>query len=361
MIRYAELTPERIEKLKNVITNPKNNESRVHIVSSHWDPDSIACIVIMRSILKPLGFKDIELYLPGAPDNFVQNTAIVNQFALSGVISPLTKDFPSAIAPEDLIIFVDTPSMNDARFPIPSMPRPHIVIDHHARPASMVEQGDSEWYWYESCGSCASMVVALFIELGTDAHIDEKERRKISTLAVIGIVSDSKKLTSRHTKPVDYAMAAFMSEYSDQEKIHQISSSRYTESFLDVMGIPRDRWRIVGSVMLFRAGGADAGRRAEDNMLKATELLMNLREVETLYVWMLVGDKVLIKARNFKKDLDLDAELKRIFGPNNGGAKDKSLGAATMDIGALAGVPRENRDMLLTLCDILIQTKIFGN
>jgi nanoRNase/pAp phosphatase (c-di-AMP/oligoRNAs hydrolase) len=317
--------------------------------------------MMMRAILKPFGFREVELSLPGAPDNFVQNTAIVNQFALAEAISVLNKDFDSFVGSDDLLVFVDTPSVNDARFPIPVMPRPHIVIDHHARPSTMIEQNDREWYWYEGCGACASMVTALFIELDTINNIDAKELRRVATLAVIGVVSDSKKLTSRHTRPVDYEMAAFLSPYADQDKIHQISSSRYTESFLDVLGIQRERWRIEGHTMLFRVGGPDSQRRTEDNMLKATELLMNLRGIETLYVWMLVGDRILIKARNFNKGLDLDVELKRIFGQNNGGAKDKSLGAASMDIGALANVPKEKRDVLLGLCDSLMQAKIFGN
>ncbi|HBM45497.1 MAG: TrkA-N domain protein [Parcubacteria group bacterium GW2011_GWF2_38_76] len=360
MSEFLVLIKETIEKLLVILKDPKKIACRVRIITSHWDPDSIACVVLMQSLLRFFGFKSVEVYIPGKPDNFVQNAEIVNHFGLRNVISQLKEDFTNNLLSDDLLIFVDTPNPNDSRFPNSSMIRPHIVIDHHARPGEMVERNENEWYLYYSCGACVSILTALMIELDVFKSMNDRELRNIATLATLGILADTRKLTTRHTKPIDCEMLAFLSKYSDQETIEQISSSNYSEAFLDALGIQRNRWERKGNILLFRAESSDSIQGAEDNMIRITELLMGLREVKTLYVWALQGDKIFIKARNSDKSIDLNSELKRIFGDKNGGAKDKSSGGALLDVGILSEISEENRDNLLLLCKAYMHKKIFG-
>lgn len=359
MEEFQGLSEEKKIKLLKILKKPELASHRAHVVSSHYDPDSIACIMMMKVFLESF-VKCAEIYLPGRPDNFVQNAEIVNQFGLGDLISQINEDFIKKIQPGDLIVFVDTPAFNDSRFGKVAMPRPHIVIDHHTRPAEMLEQGEEEWYWYDSCGACVSMIAKLLLDLDVFKNIEEKNLRKIATLGVLGILGDAKKLTSRYTKTLDYEMSAFLRKYADQEKIYQVSFSEYKETFLDSLGVASDRWERKGTLILFRADGLDSSLWAEGNMPKIAELLMKFEEVQTVYVWALMGNKILVKARNSNKDLNLDSELKRFFGEKNGGAKDNSSGAAFVDLVFFSNPPEQIKNEFLHVCDAFMKQKIFG-
>lgn len=353
------LTREMIVNLWTFLTNPKNVIRCVHIISSHWDPDSIACAILMRTIFRFFGWKSIEIHIPGEPTNYVQNKEIVEHFGLKNEISKLGKDFNEKVGKDDVFVFVDTPDPNDARFPCGKMPRPNIVIDHHARPADMISKGDDEWYWYGSHGACVSMVTALMILLKVFQGMEEKQRMNLATLGMLGISADTRKITSRHMGALDYPIVGFLGQYVDQDVIEKISSSKYSETFLDALGIPRSRWKRKGTTLLFRSEGNDSIQGSEYNMLKITELLMSLGEVQTLYVWTVRDNYVLVKARNSDKKLDLDKELKRIFGNDKGGAKDKSSGGAQIDMGPLWDVPEGDKERFLDLCESWMRRKIF--
>ncbi|HRY62263.1 MAG TPA: DHH family phosphoesterase [Candidatus Paceibacterota bacterium] len=357
MEEFADLCEDRLKKFETLLRDPKNVGRRAYVVSSHYDPDSIACVMMTATLLRSFGFI-VEICLPGKPDNYRQNIKIVEKYHLERDITLLDEAMIKKINPEDLVVFVDTPSVNDARFPAGTL-HPNIVIDHHTRPAEMVEK-DEEWFWYASCGACASMVTKLMIMLGVFKDIKDKELKIIATLGVLGILGDAKKLTSRHTTSFDYDMVAFLRRYADQEAINDVSFSEYDESFLDALGISRDRWERRGTVLLFRVDEPHLRGSSEDNILKAAEFLMRIGEVQTLFAWMIQRDKIIIKARNYDKSISLDSELKRMFGQKNGGAKDNSSGAAFVDLSFFSNPPDGIRNQFLSVCEAFMRQKIFG-
>lgn len=347
-----DLSIEKKEKLLRLLSAPNLSSRRAHIVSSHYDPDSLACIWMLKLIFE-LYVKCANVYLPGKPDNFLQNAEIVSKFGLTDHIMQINTDFLKRVQPEDIIVFVDTPACKDSRFPI-EMPKPHILIDHHARPDNMTED-DNCWYWYGNCGACISMVTKLGIELDAFKNFEEVDIKKAATLGILGVLGDSKKLTSRHTKPIDYEMAAFLSHYADQDKIYNVSFSAYDETLLYAMGVEDKRWKRNGSVIVYRMEDGSEG-----NLPKFAELLMMFAEIKTVFVWSLSGDRVVVKARNSNPEYNLDNELKRMFGQTNGGAKDSASGAAVVKFDFFNDCLPENKEDLLRVCDGIIRRKIFG-
>ncbi len=348
-----ELNKERKEKLLKILRRPELSSRRAHIFSSHYDPDSIACIWLMKLFME-LFTKSAMIYLPGNPDNFIQNAEIVQKFGLSDYIYKIGQNTMKRVHPKDLVIFVDTPTPNDARFPA-QMPKPHILIDHHSRPHEMEVEGESEWYWFTGCGACVSMVTKLMVELDVFSQLEEAESKKASTLGLLGILGDSKKLTSKYTTEMDYEMASFLRHYADQEKIFNISSSTYDESFLTSIGINSSSWRRFGSIMIYQMK-----EYCEANMPKMAEFLMMFNGIKTVFVWSLSERSIIIKARNSSQEYDLNTEIKRAFGERNGGAKDNSTGAAVVKLDFFEDYYTSDKENLLRICDNMIRKKILG-
>jgi len=351
--KKAEFDDSKKKKLDGILNNPDLKKHQAYVFSSHYDPDSIGCVWLLKLLLEPF-VKYVEICFPGKPDdNFQQNGLIVKKFGLDIHIRQINDSLMKKIQPGDLVVFADTPTYDDARFSPVKMVKPHILIDHHARPENMIEDENS-WFWYGECGACVSMVTELMIYLDSFKNITGEELERASTLGILGILGDTRKLRSQHTKSTDYQMAAFLSQYAVQKKICEVSFSEYNKTFLDALGIPRDRWTEVGSTLVFRTEGS------EDNMVKAADLFMAFEEWHTVIVWNIFKDHILIKARNSNVELKLNTELKRMFGERNSGAKDNASGGAVIPIGSGPFGPIHDEKILIELSKQHLYHSVFG-
>lgn len=349
-----------LSKLLTILGGLAEKMVTVHIISNHWDPDSMGCLFVARAIFIGRA-KAVKLYLPGRPDNFQQNKDIAEEFGLHDIILPLDENFPKNIGPDDVVVCVDTPRYDDKRFTF-KMPKPQMLIDHHARPDDAVE-GENEWYWYGKFGACVTMLAMIVKETGAFERMDEVDRKKTATLGLLGILGDAKKLTARSTTEMDFEMAAFLRKYADQEKIFKVTNAAFDEEFLDALGVPRENWKRVGTVMVIRLDSFENCAN-EEQIFKAAEWIMTFKKVQTIFVWTLLGkNKISIKARNSNPAVSLDKELKDKFGEKFGGAKDNSSGGSFILLDEKKWPAGEDPDdeLFLEFCKRYMYRKVFGS
>lgn len=317
-----ELTAERIKKLKKVL---QNAPPRVILVRSHIDLDSLACSSLMQEILESLG-KSAEIYSAGKPGH-PQNQLVLSTFHLTHLPADLLigKKLDS-----ECIILVDSPSFEDTRFSEEFRAlkiKPTIVIDHHQQPLDMKET-DESWYWYQDCGACASLIAKLAFEMGVKFNAPTAP-----SLGVIGILGDSDRLISRHTTDLDREMVAAIGRHADQKTIHEIFFSARDTAWMEMIFKAYNPQNFRRGETTLISGLGEIPAEYMDYMAAIADELIKQRGITTVYVWAIVDGKVEIKARTYDKHLDLNQHLKDMFGEKNGGARDRAIGAAHIDLG----------------------------
>ncbi|MEK7211747.1 MAG: hypothetical protein AAB731_03875 [Patescibacteria group bacterium] len=339
-----ELTAERLAKFKRLI---QNAPSRVIIIRSHIDLDSLACPPLMQEILSSFG-KTAELYSAGKPGH-PQNQLVLSSFHLTNY-QPVSL-LAGKRLDDEFLILLDSPSFEDTRLGITIPRKPNIVVDHHERPANMEEDEDS-WYWHQASGACASLAAKLMFELGIKLGTPDPT----AALGIIGIFGDTDRLISRHTTELDREMVAALGRHADQNLIHEIFFSARDTAWMEMIHRAYDPLNFKRGETALVSGLGEIPAAYTDYMATIADELIKQRGITTVYVWAIVDGRVEIKARTYDKQLDLNQHLKDMFGEKNGGARDRAVGAAHVDLGITD--PTTDRESLVKLWKNVLEQKL---
>lgn len=346
-----ELTEERLQKFKNLI---KNAPLRVIVVISHVDPDSLASAVNTKKICEYLG-KSVDIYFAGHPGP-TQNAAIINSFHLNYFIQ--LDHYVAKQRDDDFLILVDSPSFNDSRLSVKIDRQPNVIIDHHKRPVSIVEEDANSWYCFEPCGACVTLIAQLAFAL----KIPFAKPDDAATLGIIGIYSDTTNMTSGRTRPIDNHTVATLSDYADQKKVTQIFHETMDERSISILHKATDEANLKREGATFVCCLSEIIPELEIYMVKVAETLIRTRGIATVYVWGVIGRRLKIKVRNTTDlgEVQLDTKLKQLFGNENGGAADDgAMGAVDIDMGALGESP--DRDSVVRAARALVERKLLNH
>ena len=339
-----ELSPERLEKLEKLL---KNAPSKISIFITHRDPDSVASAVAKKKKCESLG-KSVSVFYGDEPI-FPQTQAIITLCHLNYFI-PAHEFTPGKDS--DFIILVDSPSLIDSRLGAEINIKPRIIIDHHEKPADLPPEDDDHWYWFEPCGSCATLISYLMFTSGVSFTPGDL----VATLLMIGIKNDTAETNSLDMSPFDYHMLAKLSDYGDQKLIYDISLSAIEESFWDIIHIAssKENRKRVGATFIACLG--EISPNHEYNMVRIAEMMLKTKGVTTAYAWAINGSQLVIKARNTDKEIPLNQRIKEIFGEKNGAKDYAGAGSARMDLGQLCDAP--DRESLLKVVKSWLESKL---
>jgi|GEM_PF-1612080 nanoRNase/pAp phosphatase (c-di-AMP/oligoRNAs hydrolase) len=345
----------RLEKLTKVI---QNFSGRPAILSSHYDPDSISSAVMMERVLQHFE-KPADLFFAGNPGR-PQNHTVINLFELNRKLMPI-EHFTERGRPEDPVILVDTPGVHDDRFGAKIPCQPTIIIDHHEKPKDSPEENGHNWFWFQNCGACASLIAMILFELKAvfANPIDD-----LATLGYIGISSDTKGGTSLGTTQLDCDMKAALRKFADQQRINEIFSSTLDRKGLDVFHAATNPNNYVISGNTLIAGlGEISPEHASYMAMVIDDLLIRIKGIATAYVWAIVpkkttGRRLLINARNSDPAISLNDLLKRLFGDAGGAKYSNRYGVGGVDLDLGMWGESQKGDALLALVQDIIHAKL---
>lgn len=355
MVEKSDKALARTEKIAALI---KGVAKRVLILVSHVDPDSLGSAKQMSSIVEFLG-KSADIYYGGQPGH-PQNQMIMGLFELNRTFKPVVQLTEQKRSEYDLVILLDSPTLDDDRFGIKMGGlKAGIIIDHHEPPKDPPLEGEASCYWQESCGACCTLVAKLLFELG----VSLKDVDDAASLGLIGILADTSSLTSSHTTKLDYRMVGALGQHVDQQSINEVFFSTLDKKFLSLLHTACDEANCTVSASTFIVCLNEIAPEMEDYMPRIADMFIKLRGIHTVYVWAIVKDpdgktRFTMKVRNSDRELAprLDQRLKGLFGDNYGGAKDGASGAVSKDLG-FHGRTKE-RDALIQIYKVPLNEEL---
>lgn len=319
------------EKLEKIIKNSK----RPAILGSHQDPDWYASAIQELELFGHYG-KFADIFASGVPGR-KQNTAIINTFQLNFL--PISQ-FAARRKDYDCVILVDSHSLQDSRFGIQLEGRPDIIIDHHERPAEIIEDENS-LYVFHPTGACASLGAKLLIECEVPLSKTEESDQNLATLSLVGILADTYSLTSLYVTDLDREMFAAMGKCADQKKINEVFLSSYEKEYFDFLHLatdPKNRKQKPGGTTLIAClGYIDPNipnmENYEHYMVDIADMFIKTEAIQMVLVWAIVGNRLIIKIRNINLRKKLQDEIIDRHFPGEGGSKHNSSGGINYDLG----------------------------
>lgn len=356
-LKEGKIPDHRLEKLKKIIESLKH----VLIILTHLDPDSIACAMIIMTILKRLG-KEASIYYAGVLDD-PQNKYIWNTFQLVDKFKPINENLTQQMVDKCDTILLDSSFTKDSRLG-GLVITPRVIIDHHPT-LDKIEENDENWYWIETCGSATAMAVKIFLDLG----FDFEPKNELPTLSIIAFLTDADvRLLSPHLTPLDHSVFYYLSHYADRELANKTFGAILDEKYSDFYIKAYQERRREGNVALTSLGIVqrdDVGYTA-----RIAESLCTLREIGTLFIWVIANDPltgwaIFLKARSVDGKMDLDTFLRQRLGknPETGafyGRARHGKGGALIPLGFFAPTSG-SQEHLLKMVKALMEDIVFGS
>lgn len=314
------------EKFERIMKSAK----RPAILGSHQDPDWYAEAMETQKLFNFYG-KFADIFATGTPGRR-QNTAIINTFQLNFL--PI-QQFAARRKDYDCVVLVDSNSLEDSRFGIEIGGRPNIIIDHHERPADIVEDENS-FHIFQQSGACSSLGANLLFECNVPLSKTEINDQNLATLCLVGILADTYNLTSLYVTDLDREMFAAMGKFADQKKLNEVFLSSYEKEYFDFLHLatnPKNRKQSGTTLIACLGYISPSVENYEHYMVDIADMFIKTEAVQMVLVWAIVGNRLVIKIRNINLRRKLQDEIIDKHFPGDGGSKHNSSGGINHDLG----------------------------
>jgi len=218
---------------------------------------------------------------------------------------------------------------------IPPQTKINIVIDHHKDGRHSATQSTFVDI-RPGVGATASILTQYLQEL--DVPVD----KRVATALLYGIRTDTKEF-KRNVTPQDLNYAGFLLPLTDADLLDKIMSPSMSQETLDVIGKAIQE-RKIQSGYLFSNVGYVMNR---DALPQAADILITLEGVNTVLVYGITDNAIVISARNRDIRLHIGNALAEAFGEIGDAGGHPNMAAAALPLHYFGRV--ENKEDLLKI------------
>lgn len=323
-------------------------------VHNNPDPDALASALALRKICENCNIKSTIYF--GGDITHQKNRALVNLLDIELKRLGESDEVMEIINSYGKIALIDSPKPGSNNV-LPKDVVPNIIIDHHSVDKETV---NADFLDIRSNFGSTSTIMTKYLQQ-LDVNVDSK----LATALLYGIRSDTKGFT-RNTTTSDLNAAAFLSPLADKELLRKVESPPMSPETLDIMGKAIANREIKGSYLL----SCVEIIRDRDALPQSAEFLLSLEGVNTVLVYGIVNDEIIISARSDDVRMNLGDVLKRAFGSSMKGIETTngidyasagghaSAAGAQIPLGLLGDV--DDKEMLVNLVKNAIKKQFFS-
>ncbi|MDD1705906.1 MAG: DHH family phosphoesterase [Methanoregulaceae archaeon] len=306
------------------------------ITHKNPDPDAISSALALSVIAKNANPNRLvcRIFYDGIIGHQANRT-LVNLLEIK-----MEKMDPPALQECTYLALVDSPApgVNNS---LPPRTRVHIVIDHH-HDTRLADSGIPFVDSRPGLGATASILSQYLQEL--DIAVD----KRVATGLLYGIRSDTRDF-SRNVTPQDLNNAAFLLPLTDGALLDQIMSPSLSEETIDILGIAIAHRKIQSGYLFSNVGYV----RNRDALPQAADLLITLEGVNTVLVYGISDEAIIISARNRDVRIHIGNVLKEAFGNIGDAGGHPSMAAATIPL-SFFNLVRSKEELLSLVIEPLI-------
>lgn len=344
-----------INQLKKIVEEEKGHVWSIIVATV--DPDGIGTAMILKEIIVHLG-GEAEIYFGGAFSH-PQNETLWNLFELEKHLLEL-KDLPD----KGPIALADSCKLQDSRFhkEIES-DRFRIIVDHHRdKPLDDADR----FVYIASCGAAATLAHAIVATLNV-IEVDDLQKKsqaiphitlskEAATLAAIGILSDTERLTAPSVTQADRKAYSALMAMGSQEKVSESFNYELPPRFYEMLSQCLKASTVVGSYIITRPNTLLSMNEGDFLGIIADEF--RKREgIKTVVVWGITEGRLRASIRTKSKELNLNTFISDLFGAKYSGGKHDS-GGANIPLDEHFHPSKETVSLLIAFLDASFREKL---
>jgi nanoRNase/pAp phosphatase (c-di-AMP/oligoRNAs hydrolase) len=307
------------------------------ITHKNPDPDAISSALALSVIARRANPKNLttRIFYEGNIGH-QENRTFVNLLDIK--MEHLT---PEAMQQCNFLALVDCsgPGSNND---IPPQTNINIVIDHHKDGKHIATQSmfvDIR----PGVGATASILTQYLQEL--DVPVD----KRVATALLYGIRTDTKEF-KRNVTPQDLNYAGFLLPLTDADLLDKIMSPSMSQETIDVIGKAIHERRIQSGYLFSNVGYV----MNRDALPQAADILITLEGVNTVLVYGITDNAIVISARNRDIRLHVGNALAEAFGEIGDAGGHPNMAAAAIPLHYFGRVENKE-DLLKIVIDPILQ------
>jgi nanoRNase/pAp phosphatase (c-di-AMP/oligoRNAs hydrolase) len=334
-------------------------ERHIVAIQDFPDPDAISSALAYREIARTFDIS-ADIVYEGVISH-PENLALVNLLEIE--LIRYTDDTP--LEDYDAAVFVDNQGTTTRLMPrlhergIPTL----VVIDHHDAQDAL----DPIFSDVRPVGAAATQF-AEYIASGVLIRLDRRNEHhvRLATALLHGLHSETGSFI--HAGKPEYAAAAFLTDYADQELLEKVLCVQKSRATMDTIEAALGRRIIRAGLSIAGIGFLRRGDR--DAIPQAADFLLTEENVNTAVVYGIVSgrdgtESIIGSLRTANATLAVDSFLKQALGKDEagrhyGGGRSRA-GGFEIDLGFLSGhgIDSEERESKWALYDRQIRRKLF--
>lgn len=304
------------------------------------DPDAIASAMALAAIARHANPQNLIIRMfYGGNIGHQENRTFVNLLDIK--MEHLTAE---VLTKCNYLAIVDSPAPG-ANNDLPQATKINIIIDHHkdgkhiASPGTFVDIRPG-------VGATASILTQYLQEL--DIPVD----KRVATALLYGIRADTKDF-KRNTTPQDLNYAGFLLPLTDADLLDKIMSPSLSQETIDVLGKAIQNRQVISGYLFSNVGYL----MNRDALPQAADLLITLEGVNTVLVYGITDNAIVVSARNRDIRLHIGNALAEAFGDIGDAGGHPNMAAATLPLHYFGRVEQKADLLNIAIAPILQKFK----
>lgn len=324
-----------LQQLKKVIADMDPPLTKVAILMHHNpDPDCIAAAIGLEKILKTWNATIQCSSIYSGEISHAQNKTMVNVLNITLLhISEIENLKEHA----DVFITVDVMPERCLDKGIPEDIECLMVIDHHRSETKKAQITD-----IRPLGATSTIIWEYIRQEEIVFKKNNENDTIVATALLVGIKTDTADLVSENVTNLDFEAYQGLMQFVDRAKLISIVNYPIPTYQIDLRSQldKPDNCQMDNGVYVGGIGSIAASKR--DVLATLAEERSRLEDVNTAFIFAIVGDYIEISARSINLSIDIGTMCQKIFGKQFGGGK-QGAGATKIPLGHLIiGVDASN-------------------
>jgi nanoRNase/pAp phosphatase (c-di-AMP/oligoRNAs hydrolase) len=324
--------------LEAFITNAYAEEMLI-VMHNDPDPDSIASAIALQRIAAHCGKEGIMTY--GGEIGHRENRALVN---LLDARILRTNELEKPMGDYTLVAMVDTaiPASNNS---LPRDFRPEIVIDHHDVSTDLIKCDILD---VRTTVGATSTIMYEYLKL-----MRVPISQSLASALIHGIMTDTADLTMRASMQ-DVETVGELWPKADHDMLVRIKSPDMSSEAIEILGRAVENRKVRGAYLVSNVGYV----KDKESIPQAADLLVMLEGINTVLVFGVVGEDVVISGRNRDVGLNMGEIMQKAFGKDGPAGGRVMSGAARIPLGLFKDLTTEKK-LLIEMIEASIASRFY--
>jgi len=334
----AEESTRKAKALERLIKESFSEELLI-VMHNDPDPDCIASAIAMQRISTHYEREGVITY--SGEIGHRENRAMVN---LLDTTILKTDELEKPLGDYTLVALVDSaiPGSNN---PLPRDFRPEIVIDHHD---VSVDNIKCDFLDVRPDMGATSTIMYEYLNL-----LRVPITRSLASALLHGIMTDTADLTMRANKK-DVEAVSELHSMADHDMLLKIKSPDMSNEAIEILGRAVEGKKIRGAYLVSNVGYV----KDKESIPQAADLLVMLEGINTVLVFGVVGEDVVISGRNRDVGLNMGQIMQKAFGKDGPAGGRVTSGAARIPLGLFKDLTSEKK-VLIEMIEASISSRFY--